>query len=131
MLFTQPKAITLNFPDVQVQRGSSDCGLFSIAFAVTLCTGFDPVEIKYAQKLFRDHLMQCIQNQHFTPFPCTVINKRSTASRTPASGTTFCQCRQPEGEKMAQCDGCKEWYHDECANFPEDIESVAWFCPSC
>ena len=130
LLFTQAKAITLNFPDVQVQRGSSDCGLFSIAFAMTLCTGFDPVEIKYDQKLFRDHLLQCIQNQHFTPFPCTVINKRPQAGHQQVV-PLFCQCRQPEGGKMAQCDGCKEWYHDECANFPDDIESVAWFCPSC
>ena len=65
----------------------------------------------------------------FHSFPLH-YNQQTTASRTPASGTTFL-CRQPEGGKMAQCDGCKEWYHDEYANFPDDIESVAWFCPSC
>ena len=76
------------------------------------------------------HPLQCIQNQHFTPFPCTVINKRPQAGHQQVV-PLFCQCRQLEGGKMAQCDGCKEWYHDECANFPDDIESVAWFCPSC
>ncbi len=31
------KEITLNFPTVQSQKGGSDCGLFSIAFATTFC----------------------------------------------------------------------------------------------
>ena len=118
LLFTQAKAITLNFPDVLI------VAYFLLHLQMTLCTGFDPVEIKYDQKLFRDHLLQCIQNQHFTPFPCTVINKRPQAGHQQVV-PFFCQCRQPEGGKMAQCDGCKEWYHDECANFPDDIESVA------
>ena len=62
-------------------------------FLLHLCTGFDLVEIKYDQKLFRDHLLQCIQNQHFTPFPCTVINKRPQAGhQLHASDICFHQC---------------------------------------
>ncbi len=50
LLCTEAKAITLKFPDVQIQHGVSDCGFFSIAFAITLCTGFYPAEIKYDQR---------------------------------------------------------------------------------
>ena len=41
-----------------------------------------------------------------------VINKRPQAGHQQVV-PLFCQCRQPEGGKMAQCDGCKEWYHDD------------------
>ena len=51
--------LTLNFPNVQFQKGGSDCGLFSIAFAASLCTGFRfyPADLQYNQTL---HLLNCI-----------------------------------------------------------------------
>ena len=43
------------FMDVQCQSGTSDCGLFSIAFATSLCLGLDPVHITYTQGDIRNH----------------------------------------------------------------------------
>ena len=37
--FTDRKSITVNICGVQEQRGSSDCGLFALAFTVSLCDG--------------------------------------------------------------------------------------------
>ena len=42
ILYLTSKKITVNFVAVQVQSGSSDCGLYSLAFAASLCAGEDP-----------------------------------------------------------------------------------------
>jgi len=39
----------LTFPDVQQQAGDSDCGLYTLAFAYTLCSGIDLAKISYKQ----------------------------------------------------------------------------------
>ena len=46
LIFTKENDITLNFPIVQMQGGSSDCGLFAIAFATSLCCGFNPAQVQ-------------------------------------------------------------------------------------
>ena len=35
--FMEASSITLNFPNMQKQRGHNDCGLFALAFAMSLC----------------------------------------------------------------------------------------------
>ena len=47
----------LIFMDVQCQSGASACGLFSIAFATSLCLGLDPVHITYTQGDIKNHLI--------------------------------------------------------------------------
>lgn len=39
--------ITVNYADVQWQSGANDCGLFALAFAVTLCLGRNPASKTY------------------------------------------------------------------------------------
>ena len=39
LLCTKERQITLDYPAVQIQKGGSDCGLFAVAFATSLCTG--------------------------------------------------------------------------------------------
>ena len=51
ILFTDEPDITASFQNVQEQRGHSDCGVFALAFATSLCTGEDPVENTYVQHL--------------------------------------------------------------------------------
>ena len=75
MIFSDAKEITLNFPPVQSQRGGSDCGLFAIAFATTLCTGFDPVHLLYNQHRTastKDASLnfhaQCLKDSVYSPF---------------------------------------------------------------
>ena len=59
--------IFLTFPDVQ-QVGSSDCGLYSLAFAYTLSSGKDPAKLEYNQMHFREHFLECLMKGEITPF---------------------------------------------------------------
>lgn len=129
LIFSSAKEITLDFPNVQCQRGGSDCGLFSIAFTASLCTGSDPENLQYNQKCFRDHLLGCIEKRHITPFPST-MKKRSHSSHYQVV-PLYCQCRQPERGRMAQCDRCSEWFHSDCVCLPININNISWFCPTC
>ena len=42
IVHTDKKEITLNFIDVQTQRGTCDCGLFSLAFVTCFANGCLP-----------------------------------------------------------------------------------------
>ena len=53
---------------VQHQIGRSDCGVFAIAFASSLCMGIDPHTLKYEQTQMRPHLLRCIESGHLLPF---------------------------------------------------------------
>ena len=67
-------------PQVQVQRGSKDCGCFAVAFAVSLLLGDDPTTLTYHQKDMREHFIVCLEARLFTPFPAT---EKKAKRRTP------------------------------------------------
>ena len=50
----------------QKQKGSTDCGVFSIAIATSL---LHSQPILFTQSLARSHLISCFQNCQLTPFP--------------------------------------------------------------
>ena len=71
MLFYNGKKVTVSNQKVQRQQGASDCGLFAIAFATSLCFGNDPQEIAYDQPLLRSHFIACLEDHKMKPFPRT------------------------------------------------------------
>ena len=55
---------------VQQQQGGTDCGLFAIAYALSLASGEDPTRIKFKQEEMRQqHLIDCLQADTMVPFP--------------------------------------------------------------
>ena len=56
----QDNRITINFMDVLKQTNYSDCGLYAIAFATSICNGENPTKLQYDQYLMRGHLISCI-----------------------------------------------------------------------
>ena len=60
----QADTIQVEFSPVQQQAGSTDCGLFAIAFATDLAFGEDPVKISYQQCAMREHFAKCLQNEN-------------------------------------------------------------------
>ena len=61
--------LQIKMQKVQKQQGSDDCGLFAIAFAVSLARKVDPVRIYFMQSQMRSHLMNCFQEGKFISFP--------------------------------------------------------------
>ena len=75
LLCTKERQITLDYPAVQIQEGGSDCGVFAVAFATSLCTGDSPATITCHQPSLCRHLMKCLEKQ-ITPF--SGVKKKST-----------------------------------------------------
>ena len=55
-----------------VQSNQVDCGVFSIAFAVTLALDVNPALVTYEQTSLRFHLKKCLKLGKLFPYP--VIN---------------------------------------------------------
>ena len=62
-------AIVLEHTQVQYQIGTSDCGLFAIAFAASICNSEDPGKVLFHQNSLRSHLKVCLENGEITQFP--------------------------------------------------------------
>ena len=75
IICTQAKKIILEFPAVQSQRGSSDCGLFALAFATSLCLG---LQTNYIQHTLRSHLLDCFTQRLISAFSRTTRKKKVT-----------------------------------------------------
>ena len=125
------KEITLNHIDVQNQRGTCDCGLFSLAFAACLANGQQPEKQHFDQTKFRKHLYDCLVKGELTLFP---IVKERIPKKIIKSTDTICKCRMPEHSNMVQCCQCDEWYHTECVYVPKtalEHSNEPWFCDKC
>ena len=68
ILKVREKSFDLRHIDVQRQKGGSDCALFAMANAVTLCLGGDPHITGYMQKDLRPHLVNCFKAQKLNSF---------------------------------------------------------------
>ena len=94
---------------VQQQRGTLDCGLFSVAFAVEICLGRNPQHASFEQKKMREHLYTCLNNKVFTAFP-TMGSSEVLPRPLPVVQKVmiYCSCRMPEeyDEYMISCDEC-------------------------
>ena len=52
--------------NVKTQKGASDCGLFSLAFATSLCVGANPAQENYIQNELRSHLYKCLEQKNYS-----------------------------------------------------------------
>ena len=53
----------------QKQKGSNDCGVFSIAIAVAVAYGLNPSKLHFKQEAMRAHLVNCLTTELFSLFP--------------------------------------------------------------
>lgn len=128
--------VTLRYMNVQHQDGTSDCGLFALAFATAIYIGTDPTSVTFNQRQMRTHYLNCIQKGHIEQFP---LSRSRRPIYRPIKEDMFevhCHCRMPHDneERMIFCNGiCKKWYHETC----EDIEyhiwnsRMKWYCKNC
>ena len=62
-------SITMEYMDVTSQEGHNDCGLFAIAYAISLLYGLNSTLFKFKQEDMRWHLIHCLKNGTLVPFP--------------------------------------------------------------
>ena len=105
IMHTAERYVDFKVHKIQFQRGNSDCGLFSIAYATDLAFGNDPASYMYKQDLLRSHFACCISSNKLTPFPSEPIKYQR-----PKTGTVLCTCCLPDNgeEKMVQCNDCQD-----------------------
>ena len=112
--------ITLRSISFQHQQGGTDCGLFALAAATTLCHGGDPFQHKYDQPRMRAHLASCLRANEMEPFPSTQTRPQNRKVRQTYTVDVYCECRLPDNrsERMIECRECKEWFHQSCQEIP-------------
>ncbi len=129
------RSLTIEIIESQVQEGCSDCGLFAIANAFSLCNGDGPSTTYWYQDQMRGHLVACLKAEVLTAFPGrhspTAKEKVLQVMNIPV----FCHCRQPEDrtKKMPLCQACQEWYHTVCEDVPRAVfcNKQGFICSSC
>ena len=63
------KLVQLQFVPVQQQTNNSDCGVFAIAFAVSLALETNPKHVTFDTSRMRSHLAFCLKAQKLSMFP--------------------------------------------------------------
>ena len=64
------RGLPIIFCKVQKQPNFSDCGVFAIAFATSLCFNIKPDNLKYKIPLMRPHLRKILETETLVHFPC-------------------------------------------------------------
>ena len=101
--------------NVHQQRGSSDCGLFALAFVTAVCHGIDPTSLYFDQDSMRAHLMNGFESGGADAFPVSKIHTKRKPVNEIVNKDIHCLCRLPDtGTQMVECDHCKCWYHVQC-----------------
>ena len=73
--------LIVHFPPVEQQKGSSDCEVYAIAFAVHAALGDDVIHLEFDQTRMRNHLLQCERTSAVSNHKkCGRCNNRSIIS---------------------------------------------------
>ena len=95
LLQTKSNKITIEYMDMQLRKGSSDCGLFAIATATASCHAQNSVHLEYLQGSMRKHLLKAFEVKALHPFPGKMIKKCNESLQT-ESIQVYCKCRLPD-----------------------------------
>lgn len=68
----------IKFATVVPQKNATDCGVYSIAFAVSIFYGYDPQCIHYFENFMRDHLLEMYQKHQISHFPFERLSHDNT-----------------------------------------------------
>ena len=68
-LYDSKKSLEVKVQRVQQQQGTSDCGLFAIAYLFSLASRSDPAKQKYKEPDMRKHLLTCLKEKTPKPLP--------------------------------------------------------------
>ena len=143
LLLEQSPSITVNIQPVQQQSNSVDCGVFAIAFLVSILFNQDPTCHTFNLGSMRQHLLKCLHQDVFEPFPMAKQQVQWKSKPKSVKLPLMCSCRMPWNQKdldnpdlwCAQCESCSEWFHKKCSPTMPDavfqIKYLNWVCLKC
>ena len=104
--------ITLKIVDMQVQGGTCDCGLFTIAYLA----GARPESCTFMQTEIRKHLYDYFKCERISLLPLLKQRRAGSLKKNVDTVPVYCICRMPEccSIDMIECCNCSEWYHVTC-----------------
>ena len=123
LVCTPASELKVRMMDVAKQCNSSDCGVLVIALAYEIASGNDPCKVKFDNKSIREHLASCLKQCCISRFPVASERHCIDGVKHTHSVELHCSCRLPEetSDKMAECDACKQWYHQHCMDIPNEV----------
>ena len=120
------------------QMQGSDCGLFAIANLVEYCFGRYDEIIKggtigweFKQCETRGHLVKCLQNLQFQPFPKVQKRRAIKIIHVAYDLKVWCVCGMPEeyGD-MICCGRFEKLFHGLCVGAEMSMD-MSWECTIC
>ena len=70
MLRSPESSISIKLMNSDIHPNTNDCGVYAIAFAVSLALGKEPAYLHFENSKMRSHLLNCLQSGVLTEFPC-------------------------------------------------------------
>ena len=86
LLHCSKTEVTVNIMQLQQQSNGSDCGVYAIACAASLCNGDEPSDQCWDEKKLRLHRLQCFESMSMSVFPTSAAAKMKAMH---AQCTTF------------------------------------------
>ena len=139
IIYEEGTSFKVIVPNVQHQNNSDDCGVYAIAFLVSLLHGLNPSNLTFDRKLIRQHLLKSLESGSFDPPLSKVPKCRDGRPLFVQEVSVMCECRMPREEsdskspsRCVKCCSCKEFFHRKCIStiILED-SSANWRCPNC
>ena len=82
LLHCSKSDVTVNIMQLQQQSNGSDCGVYAIACAASLCNGDEPSDQCWDEKKLCLHLLQCSESTSMSVFPASAAGDESRAQCT-------------------------------------------------
>ncbi|PIK34375.1 hypothetical protein BSL78_28799 [Apostichopus japonicus] len=130
LLQTKESELFIHVMNVTQQTDGSSRGVFALAFASTLCAGEDPTKMHYDEGTMWQELINNLNDLQMLPFGIRAFNRSVKRRRIQIlTEGIFCTCRRPDdGNTMALCAFCNEWFHEACVRRIPRREFYCSFC---
>ena len=105
----QEPEIEVEIVPVKQQTNETNCGVFAIAFAISLACMEDLSLINYDENNMRQHLVKCIKMGKLERFPRLPSVPKEMSRRKVVSIELFCTCRMPYDAHEMKRDEAKRY----------------------
>ena len=139
IIYEEGTSFKVIVPNVQHQNNYDDCGVYAIAFLVSLPHCLNRSNLTFDRKLIRQHSLKSLESGSFVRFPLSKVSEcREGRPLFVQEVSVMCKCRMPREESdsksplCVKCCSCKEFFHRKrISTIILEGSSAKWRCPNC